>query len=143
MTARSRTGATVNCLVSCQLVVMGGEQRVITTLQDITARKHSHAELRESRENSLGLFNTVSEAIQVYDSRGIYLDVNGGATTMYGCAKEELVGKTLADVSAPRPRGSGRRRISVSPTTSTMCSPRLSCHATTSRTRRLHPRIGS
>ncbi|MBL9204511.1 MAG: PAS domain S-box protein, partial [Opitutaceae bacterium] len=101
MTARSRSGATVICLVNCQLVVMGGEQRVITTLQDITARRRADAELRESRENYLGLFNTVSEAIYVHDAKGVFLDVNVGATAMYGYAKEELVGKTPADVSAP------------------------------------------
>lgn len=100
MTGRTRTGTVVNCLVNCQLVVIGGEQRVITTLQDITARKRADEELQESRKNYLGLFNTVTEAIYVHDEHGVFLDVNAGALAMYGCAREDLIGKTPASLSA-------------------------------------------
>ena len=100
MTGRSRAGAVVNCLVNCQLVVIGGEQRVITTLQDITSRKRADEELQESRKNYLGMFNTVSEAIYVHDENGVFFDVNAGASAMYGRAREELIGETLVSLSA-------------------------------------------
>lgn len=101
LVGRKRNGENINCLVNCQLVVIGGEKRVITTLQDISARKQVETELRESHENYLGLFNTVSEAIYVQDIDGVFLDVNEGAMRMYGCSREELVGQSPATVAAP------------------------------------------
>jgi len=100
MTGRRRDGTAVACLVNCQLVTIAGESRVITTLQDISARKQAEAELRESRENYRGLFNTVTEAIYVHGVDGVFIDVNEGAMRMYGYTREELIGKTPALVSA-------------------------------------------
>jgi len=100
LVGRKQNGTSIHCLVNCQLVVIAGETRVITTLQDISARKRVEAELHESHANYLGLFNTVSEAIYVQDVDGVFLDVNEGATRMYGCSREELVGQTLATVAA-------------------------------------------
>jgi len=68
---------------------------------DITTRKAAEAALRESRESYAGVLNTVTEAIYVHDERGVFLDVNDGAVRMYGWSREELIGKTPADVAAP------------------------------------------
>ncbi len=48
LVGRKRDGTAIDCLVNCQLVTIGGETRVITTLQDITGRKRSEAALRDS-----------------------------------------------------------------------------------------------
>ena len=57
MTGRSRAGDVVNCLVNCQLVVIGGEQRVITTLQDITAQRCAEEALVRSELRFRTLFH--------------------------------------------------------------------------------------
>ena len=101
MNGRRKDGEIIACLVNCQLVTFQGEQHVIATLQDISARKRAETKLRESEENYLGLFNTVSEAIYVHDVNGVFLDVNEGAARLYGRTREELIGLTPAAVSAP------------------------------------------
>jgi PAS domain S-box-containing protein len=47
------------------------------------------------------IFNTISEAIYILKEDGIFIDVNKGAVEMYGYSREEFIGKTPADISAP------------------------------------------
>jgi PAS domain S-box-containing protein len=66
------------------------------------------ADNMKSRDNLTGhensyfeLFNTVKEAIYIQDTAGTFLDVNTGATLMYGFSREELIGRNPEFVSAP------------------------------------------
>ncbi|MBI5404517.1 MAG: PAS domain S-box protein [Ignavibacteriae bacterium] len=47
------------------------------------------------------IYNTVSEAIYILNEEGVFIDVNRGAEIMYGYSREELIGMSPADVSAP------------------------------------------
>jgi len=47
------------------------------------------------------VYNAVSEAIYILNKDGVFIDVNRGAEHMYGYTREELIGMTPADVSAP------------------------------------------
>ena len=67
---------------------------------DITERIRFENNLKESELSYRGLFDGVSEAIYVLNEDGVFLDVNQGAVKMYGYKREELIGKTPADVSA-------------------------------------------
>jgi PAS domain S-box-containing protein len=49
----------------------------------------------------MGLFDSVSEAIYIHKEDGVFIDVNAGATSMYGYSRNELIGKTPEQVSAP------------------------------------------
>ena len=62
----------------------GAEIGVVGIVREITARKSAERELVESREKYFGLFNTVSEAIYVHGTDGVFLDVNEGAAPMLG-----------------------------------------------------------
>ncbi|MBI4731727.1 MAG: GAF domain-containing protein [Chloroflexi bacterium] len=64
-------------------------------------RKQAEEALANSEASYRGLFNSVMEAIYIQDRDGRFLDVNDGAVKMYGYPREELVGKTPVDVSAP------------------------------------------
>lgn len=70
-------------------------------LLDVTEQKKARESLAQSEISYRGLFNTVADAIYIQDTDGAFLDVNEGAIKMYGYNREELVGKTPADVSAP------------------------------------------
>ncbi len=98
---RAPDGRILTFLLNCQIARIGGSERIIATMQDITARKLAEAKLRESEENYLGLFNTVSDAIYVHDEHGVFLDVNVGAMKLYGLTREEMIGQTPASVAAP------------------------------------------
>jgi PAS domain S-box-containing protein len=75
--------------------------RMIGINYDITEQKTAELLLLETEQTFSGLFETVSDAIYIHKTDGIFMDVNSGAARMYGYKKEELIGKTPADVSAP------------------------------------------
>ncbi|MBI5772030.1 MAG: PAS domain S-box protein [Verrucomicrobia bacterium] len=54
LTGRSRRGEAVHCVLNCQVVTLGGQRRVISSLLDITARKRAELALaRTQRELKL------------------------------------------------------------------------------------------
>jgi PAS domain S-box-containing protein len=58
--------------------------------------------ITDDRGNSYSeLFNSVTEAIYIQKEDGTFLDVNNGATKMYGYSRQELVGRNPEFVSAP------------------------------------------
>lgn len=88
--------------VSRRLDHAGRPWGTVAIVRDITDRKKTEQELRESHENYLGLFNTVTEAIYVHGPDGVFLDVNEGAVNMYGYSRQELIGRTPAFVASPQ-----------------------------------------
>ena len=53
-----------------------------------------------AEESYKDLFNTIEDAIYIQDKSGVFLDVNKGASNMYGYNRIELLGKTLNFLSA-------------------------------------------
>jgi PAS domain S-box-containing protein len=74
---------------------------MIGTIQDITERKKAEILLKETEQTYTGLFHTVGEAIYIHKADGIFIDVNSGAIDMYGYSREELIGMSPENVSAP------------------------------------------
>jgi len=58
-------------------------------------------EIAKHEQVERGLFDSVSEAIYIHKEDGVFIDVNIGATIMYGCSRNELIGRTPELVSAP------------------------------------------
>lgn len=79
----------------------GNPARLIGINYDITERKIAELSLQLTEQTYRDLFETVSDAIYIHKTDGIFMDVNRGAVKMYGYSKEELVGMTPADVGAP------------------------------------------
>lgn len=77
--------------------IIGYQSSVI----DITKRRKTEELLKESETSYRGLFNSVSESIYIQDESGVFLDVNDGASKMYGYDRKILIGKTPDFVSAP------------------------------------------
>ncbi len=73
----------------------------MSTMTDITRQKQDQEHIRITKESYESILNSVSEAIYVLDENGIFIEVNRGAEIMYGYTREELIGKSPADVSAP------------------------------------------
>jgi PAS domain S-box-containing protein len=67
-------------------------------ITDITERKQAEETLRESEEKYRALFEASIGAIFVETLDGRVLDCNASACKMYGYAKEELIGLTVADL---------------------------------------------
>lgn len=64
-------------------------------------RRQVKEALNEREESYRGLFNSISSAVYIMDREGLFLDVNEGATVMYGYPKERFIGNTPDFLSAP------------------------------------------
>ncbi len=67
----------------------------------IKTSKDVQSILAKNEKNYSILFNSISDAIFIQDTHGIFLEVNNGAEKMYGYTRFELIGKTPAFLSAP------------------------------------------
>jgi PAS domain S-box-containing protein len=71
----------------------------ITNIQDITARKQAEDALRMSEERFRIAFHTSPDAVNINRlSDGVYVDINEGFTTLTGFTREDVLGKTSADI---------------------------------------------
>lgn len=72
-----------------------------TIARDITGRKRAEAALRRSEEQIRELLAHAADGIFHTDPNGRYVDVNDAGARMLGCAREDIVGKTIEDFVAP------------------------------------------
>ncbi len=78
-----------------------GKNEVLSIVRDITAQTKAEFDLNMAKESYLDIFNSVSEAICIFNENGILVDVNSGAETMFQRQKDEFVSQLLTFVAAP------------------------------------------
>ena len=61
----------------------------------------AQAQLRESRQLLRAVFDGTMDAILLADDAGIYVDANPAACSMFGVAREQLLGSRFADFAQP------------------------------------------
>jgi PAS domain S-box-containing protein len=80
----------------------GSAWRVIGAMQDLTPRKRAEAELRESEQRLVSIYNTVKDIIfhLTVEPEGQvrFVSVNAAFLRVTGLSPEEVVGKTVSDV---------------------------------------------
>lgn len=81
--------------------VGGDKLGYVLVFRDVTDERKRKEIVERSEESYKGLFNSITDAIYVQDRQGRFLDVNTGATTLYGYPKEHFLGHTPALLSAP------------------------------------------
>jgi len=74
---------------------------VVLVFRDQRREQRSRTELMRSLDSFQGLFNSITSAVYVQDSDGIFLDVNDGATRMYDYPRSYFIGKTPDFLAAP------------------------------------------
>lgn len=73
----------------------------IQSIRDISDRKRAEEAVRESERKYRQLFETVSDAILVFDGESRrFIDVNERAMRLYGYSREEFLGLKYADITA-------------------------------------------
>ncbi|MDP1547262.1 MAG: GAF domain-containing protein [Anaerolineales bacterium] len=72
-----------------------------STLGTAIKKQQSEVLVQSSEASYRGLFNSVKDAIYIYDRDGKILDANIGAEKMYGYPGEDFIGKTPEFLSAP------------------------------------------
>ena len=95
---RSTRGDVITCILSGSLINLQGEDYMFTYYQDITDRKNAENELKQSEEKYRDIFNSVSDALIIYDIEGAKIeDVNISAIDMYKYSKDEFLTREIND----------------------------------------------
>ncbi len=87
-----------------QAAIRGTNKRItgsVLVLRDIGKEREQQEVLKRSEESYRGLFDSITSAIYIQNQQGEFLDVNNGATLMYGYPKNHFTGKTPEFLSAP------------------------------------------
>ncbi len=77
-----------------------GKEIIIATARDITEERKATDQLHKSEQSYRELFNTVGQEIYILSLSGTFVDVNTGASEMYGYPKREFVGRTPEFIAA-------------------------------------------
>ncbi len=87
-----------NLSIDVQLtgIMAGNGEQCLVTMVDITERKLANDELRESKEVLSAIIETAQDSIFVKDASLQYLMVNRAMESLFGMAKEDMIGKSDA-----------------------------------------------
>jgi PAS domain S-box-containing protein len=95
--------------VSLRSLQIGGEDQLIAVVRDISQRRETDEELRQSEERYRTLFNNMMDGIYLSTHAGKFIEVNPALVSMFGYAsKEEMLTLDIAQelYFTPEERGS-------------------------------------
>ncbi|PKL92678.1 MAG: hypothetical protein CVV21_02665 [Candidatus Goldiibacteriota bacterium HGW-Goldbacteria-1] len=96
---RRKDGCVITCLYSSRLINLNGAARVFTSIKDISDRKEMEMKLAASEEKFRVAFNTSPDSINLNRlSDGIFVEVNEGFSRVMGFSKDDVNGKTSAEI---------------------------------------------
>jgi PAS domain S-box-containing protein len=98
---RTKDGRRLEALFSAEVVVIGGEQRILSITQDITARRQAERALRESEARFRLLAENSTDMISRHAPDGTYLYVSPACRALLGREPEQLVGRPAFDFIVP------------------------------------------
>ncbi len=79
----------------------GAATRLVGSLRDITDRKNVEIDLRASETRVRAILDTAFDAIISIDETGRIVEFNNAATRIFGHARADAVGQTLAELIVP------------------------------------------
>ena len=94
----NKKGERIEAINTIKLIQYEGETAILGVVTDITERKKAEQALRESEERLKILFESAPDAIYLIDSEGRFVDSNKAALELIGFAKDEVIGKSLAEL---------------------------------------------
>ncbi len=104
---RPKAGGIQYCSFSSCIVIIAGRPHILSTIENITARRLAEDALRESEEKYRVLFSSITDAVFVHQLNGEkthagpFVEVNDQACRMLGFTRGELLGLRPQDVTAP------------------------------------------
>ncbi len=99
LSARRNGGTALNILYSAEVLELGGEKVIVSSVVDVTDRKRNEEALRHSQERFSKVFHAspVPMFVMAYPERR-YIEVNDAWTSFFGFSREEAIGKSAVDL---------------------------------------------
>lgn len=94
----SKDGMRIEVINAGKLIQYEGQAAILGIVTDITERKRAEQALRESEERLKILFESAPDTIYLIDSEGRFMDANRAAFELIGFARDEVIGKSLAEL---------------------------------------------
>jgi PAS domain S-box-containing protein len=90
---RTKDGKLINGIISAHIIKMDGDDYFLAYTRDITEQKRDEEALRLSEEKFSKAFMTSPDAMTINRlSDGIFVEINNGATKIFGYTREEIIG---------------------------------------------------
>jgi PAS domain S-box-containing protein len=83
----------------------GSLMGIFVSLRDINRRKQLEEEIRKSEERLSAVYNNMSVGISIVDKSGRYLQANETWLRMTGYSENEIMQKTISDITHPEDLG--------------------------------------
>lgn len=96
---RRADGHTFPIEVHSRAYVDDGQRRVIAVARDISERRHTEAELRDSQARYVTLLQAMDKGVLVQDERGLLVSANAAACRLIGMEERELLALTRDDLA--------------------------------------------
>jgi PAS domain S-box-containing protein len=97
----SKSGRILHLKTYGSAIQNGGGQKILGVLIDQTDQVIAFDEYRSSLQSYQSLFNSISDAIYIQNTEGVFLEVNQGVMEMYGYDKDEIIGNDPSFLAAP------------------------------------------
>ena len=82
-------------------VVIDGARQVLAFTRDITERKAAEEQLRASEAQYRAIFDASADALMLWNSQPIRVDVNSAHRRIFGFAREDVVGRAFEGLPYP------------------------------------------
>lgn len=92
---RKKSGERVECIFSADVIAIKGEKNILSSIADITERKHAEAALVTSEARYRAITQSANDAIITSNSAGNIVDWNRGAEAIFGYAESEVLGQPI------------------------------------------------
>jgi PAS domain S-box-containing protein len=79
-------------------MVKSGDEEVLVIVRDITNKKESEIEIQQQTKFIETLLESIPNPLFYMNRNGVYLGVNNAFSDLYGCSREEIIGRNLLDM---------------------------------------------
>ena len=94
-----RDGSEFPCEVSSRRLALDGETFLVSVVRDVSERRRAEASLREKENLFTTVFRNSPVVVSIVDlESNRYVDVSDSYLRVVGCTREEVIGKTFADL---------------------------------------------
>ena len=108
---RHKSGRPVTCLFSAQILRLGGESCILSSINDISDRKRAEEALLESERRHRDYLTHSPYGVFVVDAQGRLVQVNPAADRITGYSEKELLSMSVLDLHGEDSRTDAERHF--------------------------------